>query len=149
MLTQLVERGSDLVPRHLGPLDPPPPPLLTGCVRGDAIDPGPEGGCAQEGIDLASRCPERVLHDLLRIRAIARDADRQPVDAIAVGGHECLGGSLFSPAEALHQARVRIVGAARRRGVHIALEIAPRHHGFDGAHFTHPRGDAGPGTLAA
>ncbi len=93
------------------PLAVPAAELLVRRVGGDPVHPAAEGRLALEGVDLARGRPERVLHHFLGILLVARDADGQPVDAVAVGGDQLL--------------RARRAPAARRRSTSAASRSQP------------------------
>src|SRR2546430_13008094 len=57
------EERQHLVQRQLSPPALPAAELLVGGIRDDAIEPGPEGRLAAEGVDLSDHGPERVLED--------------------------------------------------------------------------------------
>jgi hypothetical protein len=61
-----------------------------------------------ERVDLANVRPQCILHDFLRIGAIAGDTDRQPVRPIAVRRDETLSGSRFTLPERLEQCMIAI-----------------------------------------
>src|SRR5207247_1287152 len=80
------------------------------------------------GVDLAARRPQRVLHDFLRVRGVARDANGQAVDAISVGAHEGLRRPRVRSSQLRHESGVRIDGLsreARRLLVHPGLLLGP------------------------
>src|SRR5215831_6519119 len=74
----------------------------------DAIEPGGEGRVASKRLDPPDNCPEGVLDDLLGIRAAARDAHRQAVDAISVPSNQRLDGAILLPAQRFHEIFVAI-----------------------------------------
>jgi len=77
-------------------------------VSGDAIEPGAEGRITSERIDPPDHCPEGVLDDLLGIRAVARDAHRQAIDAISVQSDQRLDRPGLLPTQRFHQICVAI-----------------------------------------
>src|SRR6202011_572072 len=66
-----------------------------------------------EGVDLAPRRPQAVLHDLLGVRRVAGDANRQAVDPIPVRAHEGLDRAGRPSAYLLHEGCVRIDRSSR------------------------------------
>src|SRR2546430_2459362 len=84
------EERQPLVQRKVVPAALPAAELLVGGVRHDTVEPGPECRLAAEGVDLSDHGPERVLHDLLRVLAVAGDAAGQAIGALAVRGDETL-----------------------------------------------------------
>src|SRR4029077_5014600 len=61
-----------------------------------------------ERSDRPDHFPKGVLHDLLGIRAVAGDADRQPVGAISVQGDQRLDGPGLLPPQCFYQISIAI-----------------------------------------
>ena len=53
-------------------------------VRGQAMEPGGEGGLAAEGVDFAEELKERFLGKILGFAGIAKHAEAKSVDAAGV-----------------------------------------------------------------
>src|SRR5207237_8345093 len=69
-----IEPRQDVIQRKLSPASLPAAELVVGRVRHDAVEPGPEGRLAAEGIDLSHQGTQCVLHDLLRVLIVPGDA---------------------------------------------------------------------------
>jgi hypothetical protein len=108
----LVEGSSEIVPWNHVASAPAPPSLLVGRVEGDSVKPCAKGGGLPEGVDLADRRPQDVLHDLFGVSSVASDPDRLPIDAIAVGFHERLRGRGVPTAQPRDEVGVPIAGHA-------------------------------------
>src|SRR5260370_17367619 len=98
MLALLIEGRGEVFPRHLVPPTPPPPQLLVRRVSGDPVHPGAEGRRPPEGVDLAAHRPQRVLHHLLGVGGVARDAQGQAVHPIPVAPPQARPRPLLPPA---------------------------------------------------
>src|SRR2546428_4738120 len=110
MLAALVERRQHLIERDFATSTWPVAKLLVGGIGDDPVEPGAEGRFTPERVDLPDHGPEGVLHDLLGIRVVARDADRQTIDAGAIPRHQRLGGPRLVPAQPLYQVCISIHG---------------------------------------
>src|SRR2546425_3630122 len=146
MLAALVERRQHLIERDFATSTWPVAKLLVGGIGDDPVEPGAEGRFTPERVDLPDHGPEGVLHDLLGIRVVARDADRQTIDAVAVHGHQRLGGPRLVPAQPLHQVCISIHGQSAAGARHVGdgrLLTASLHHDIMRFHLDlplHPTG---------
>jgi len=83
-MAQLVEPRQHLIQREILAAALPSAQFLIGRVGHYAVEPGPEGRLAAEGVDLPHHRPERILHDFLGILPIAGDAAGQAISALAI-----------------------------------------------------------------
>src|SRR5437660_2980131 len=89
-LAVLVERRQHLIERDFVTSNWPVAKLLVGGIGDDPVEPGAEGRLTPERVDLPDHGPERVLHDFLGVPRVSRDAAREAIRAVAVGGDEKL-----------------------------------------------------------
>src|SRR5438094_5882470 len=142
----LVERRQHLIERDFATSTLQVAKLLVGGIGDDPVEPGAEGRFTPERVDLPDHGPEGVLHDLLGIRVVARDADRQTIDAVAIHGHQGLGGPGLVPARPVHQVCISIRGQAAAGARHVGdgrLLTASLHHDIMRFHLDlplHPTG---------
>src|SRR2546426_6137191 len=122
--TALIEGRQHLVQRKVVPAALPAAELLVGGVRHDTVEPGPECRLAAEGVDLSDHGPERVLHDLLRVLAVAGDAAGQAIRAVAVPGDETLRRHRLATPERFQKVEI----AVRASPVSDAIRLAFDHH---------------------
>src|SRR5213594_2619861 len=75
------------------------PALVQRRVGGNAVDPAPEGGSPFERCALTRQREKHILQNLLGVRLIPRDAERQSVDRRTVALRERLEGPHFAAAQ--------------------------------------------------
>ena len=120
----LVEQREHLVQRDLVPAALPAAKLLAGGVRHDAVEPRPECGLAAKHVDLSNHGPERILHDFLRVLAVAGHAAGQTIGTLAVRAHQTLRGHGLVTPERLQEIVIAVY-AGRGGG---SIDVPFEHH---------------------
>src|SRR3989441_4089805 len=81
---------------------------FSGGIGDDPVEPGAEGRLTPERVDLPYHGPERVLHDFLGVPRVSRDAAREAIRAVAVGGDEKLCCGRLPAPQCLHEKTIAI-----------------------------------------
>src|SRR5437667_1052619 len=120
MLAVLVEHRQHFIERDLATSTWPAAKLLVGGIGDDPVEPRAEGRLTPERVDLPDHGPERVLHDFLGVPRVSRDAAREAIRAVAVGGDEKLCSGRLPAPQRLHE---KIIAIDSRRSRFSALCI--------------------------
>src|SRR6266403_1080551 len=122
-----IEQRQDVIQRELSPAFLPAAEFVVGSVRHDAVEPGPEGRLAAEGIDLSDHGAQGVLHDLLRVLIVPRDAAGQAIRTLTIPRDETLRRHRLAKPERFQKVEIAVCAAPVSDAIGLA-NLAFEHH---------------------